>query len=692
MPPEKYGSISKQDLNQLSAGMPRTPVDKQGLHSSLLKRLIVFGILLALSIYSINEMYHIFLVTSLTVLEWMVLLLFSINFCWIAMAFSNSCVGFFRRTREQDDDIKLQGRVAVVLPVYNESAERVFALVETMALELGATPKGQIFDWFILSDSTDPHLILSEEKAFWILRQATAGKVNVYYRRRVKNIGRKAGNIEEFCQRWGSAYASFIVLDADSMMEPRTLITLAERMQSDPDAGLIQTIPMLINGKTPFALVQQFASRLYGPLLGRGLAWWTQKEGIFWGHNAIIRTEAYMKAAGLPTLAGSPPFGGEILSHDFVEGALIRRAGWSVIIADDLDGSYEECPPSIYDMGVRDRRWCQGNLQHSKIIKTKGLHWVSRFHLMSGILSYLSSPFWLMLILFGLLLSLQSHYFRPEYFTNQFTLFPVWPKIDYQRALQLFIFTLGILFGPKIFGLARVIFNGTSCKAWGGCLRLTISFLTEVILSALIAPVMMLMQTGSILSIVLFKKDCRWIPQRRSNGALSIKELLHFHRWHMAWGIFLGYASSLYSWTLLGWMLPAIVGLCVSVPLSVVTASQKVGMWLKNLSLLSTPEEVQVPKIVLDVERKQKEYSSQLEQVWEIRSLLKNPRLLALHLEMIDQRLAHVPGSPIDPLDALVIVKVNEAQSLDEVLQLLSNAEIGYLLGNAELLKKLSKI
>lgn len=230
---------------------------------------------------------------------------------------------------------------------------------------------------------------------------------------------------------------------------------------------MIQTIPALINGTTLMARVQQFAARIYGPVVGTGLAWWVQKEGNFWGHNAIIRTEAFMSAAGLPHLSGRPPFGGHILSHDFVEAALIRRAGWSVTIAADLSGSFEECPPSIIDLAVRDRRWCQGNLQHSRIIGTKGLHWISRLHLTTGIMSYLSSPFWLLLILSGLLLALQAHFIRPEYFTEQFSLFPTWPVMDSARALQLFYITMGILFSPKIFGLLLLMFDGEMCRTLG---------------------------------------------------------------------------------------------------------------------------------------------------------------------------------------------------------------------------------
>src|SRR6185295_5913277 len=211
-------------------------------------------------------------------------------------------------------------------------------------------------------------------------------------------------------------YDYLLVFDADSLLEPDAIVELARRMEADPDAGLIQTVPRLIHGRTAFARLQQFAGRVYGPVIATGLAWWTGSEGNYWGHNAIIRRRAFTESAGLPDLPGSAPFGGHILSHDFIEAALIRRAGWTVRIASDIAGSYEECPPSIVDFAARDRRWCQGNLQHARIIGARGLHWISRFHLVSGIFSYAASPLWLLLMVAGLALAVQAHFTPPDYF------------------------------------------------------------------------------------------------------------------------------------------------------------------------------------------------------------------------------------------------------------------------------------
>ena len=189
-------------------------------------------------------------------------------------------------------------------------------------------------------------------------------------------------------------------------------------MQADPDAGIIQTLPLIINRNTLFARLQQFAARIYGPIIADGLSVWMGRDGNYWGHNAIIRTAAFAAHCGMPDLSGKPPFGGHILSHDFVEAALMRRAGYAVYMLTEVTGSYEESPPSLIDLSARDRRWCQGNLQHMRVIGAAGLHPATRQHFATGVFSYLASPLWLFQLLVGLTLALQAHYIRPEYFTD----------------------------------------------------------------------------------------------------------------------------------------------------------------------------------------------------------------------------------------------------------------------------------
>ena len=344
MPPVSPADMPEQSLKHFRRRGVRTPVNPKGVHSPAWRRLLVLGSAVALSCWGIYEMYSVLALGELIFVENLVLVLFALTFSWITVAFAGSIIGFFKVIAQHkpldEEPVALTKRTAVLMPTYNEQPGRIFSAIETMAKAIQAQGEGAAFDWFVLSDTTDVEVAIAEEVALQTLRHRLGSEVNVYYRRRVKNEAKKAGNVADFCKRWGGAYDHLLVLDADSLMEAKTMITLARRMEADPDAGLIQTIPQLINGTTLMARIQQFATRIYGPVVGSGLAWWTAKEGNFWGHNAIIRTEAFMSAAGLPRVRGNPPFGGHILSHDFVEAALNRRAGWSVVIASDLDGSY----------------------------------------------------------------------------------------------------------------------------------------------------------------------------------------------------------------------------------------------------------------------------------------------------------------------------------------------------------------
>jgi membrane glycosyltransferase len=324
----------------------------------------------------------------MTVLQVALLVVFTINFVWIALPFVNGLIGFLALWGGRGvsgitlpplpQGFALTTRTALLMPIYNEAPQHVFARLQAIYESLDALGVLDHFALFILSDTTDPDLWLEEEAGFWELRRRTKGERHIFYRHRLKNIRRKAGNIADFCQRWGAQYDHMVVLDADSLMTGQALVQLVAAMEASRDTGLIQTLPFVVNRQTLFARAHQFAARIYGPVLATGLAYWHLGDSNYWGHNAIIRTKAFIDHAGLPDLPGQPPFGGPIMSHDFVEAALLRRAGWKVYLVPEITGSYEENPPSLLAFAERDRRWCQGNLQHSRVVSAAGLHWLSR--------------------------------------------------------------------------------------------------------------------------------------------------------------------------------------------------------------------------------------------------------------------------------------------------------------------------
>src|SRR3954466_9972052 len=521
------------------------------------------------------EMYSVLKVGGITILESIILWLFVLLFAWIAFSFMSALAGFavllFRKKDELGIDSTatlpaICSRTAMLLPTYNEDPYRVLARLRAIYESVEETGNERNFDWFVLSDTTDPAIWIAEEKCFLMLRQET-GAANVYYRHRRENTARKAGNIEEWIKRFGAAYDHMIILDADSLMTGDTIVRLVSPMEGNPGVALIQTLPIIVNARTLFARLQQFSGRLYGPLIAAGIASWHGSEGNYWGHNAIIRVRAFAQDAGLPDLRGRKPFGGHILSHDFVEAALMRRGGWSIRMAPSLGGSYEECPPTLIDFAARDRRWCQGNLQHLAVLPARGLHWVSRLHLLTGIGSYLTAPLWLLFLLFGILISLQAQFVRPEYFPKGFSLFPKWPAQDPILAAWVFVGTMGLLVVPKLLAYVLLVTQSRRRKQFGGGMLALAGLLIETLLSGLIAPVMMIFQSTAVTEILL-GRDAGWQVQRRDDGELPNGELIRKYALPTLFGIAIAGSAYAVSLPLLLWMAPVIIGLLLSIPIA----------------------------------------------------------------------------------------------------------------------------
>jgi membrane glycosyltransferase len=681
MPTQSLGRWSKAEAHRFEHPRPPTPY---------LARAFVFGGAALLTAYGTYEMYAVVSVSRTTVLQYGLLTLFTLNFSWIALAFTSAVLGFFallssRAKVTQREVTRLSSRTAVVMPVYNEITARTFAALEAIRDSVEATGHGAAFDYFILSDSTNPDAWIAEERAFLRLREKLGPGARLYYRHREKNHHRKAGNIADFVTRWGGAYEHMLVLDADSLMTGDCIVRLAAAMEADPRAGIIQSLPIILNRNTLFARVQQFAARVVGPVIATGLAVWSGRDGNYWGHNAIIRTRAFAAHCGLPDLRGKPPFGGHVLSHDFVEAALMRRAGWSVYMLPDLEGSYEESPPSLIDLAVRDRRWCQGNLQHSRVIGASGLRMATRQHFATGIMSYLASPFWLLQLVVGIALVLQTTYIRPEYFSRDFRLFPSWPRFDPERALWLFALTMAVLLAPKIFGLLLMLVDGAKRQAAGGSIRLTISALIEIVLSALMAPILMLIQSGSVFQI-LVGGDTGWNPQRRDDGSIPLRDIVRRHRWHTVLGIATGLSAFLIATSLFLWMSPTILGLVLAIPLSWLSGSLAAGLALKRLGLLQTPEEARPPQVVERANQLQRENASLgFDDEDAVTVLHRDPNFREQHEAMLPHR-PHRARGEFDVERVMAEAKIIDAETLDEALAWLKPRERMVVLNDRALL------
>ncbi len=434
------------------------------------RRLLFFGLTLISSLLASLLMLDILRANSLTALEAMSLVLFFGLFTWISGAFWTAIAGFIIRLRGGDDrgmrahdadGLAIHSRIALVMPVYNEDPQRTSAGLDAIWRSLSAQSESAAFDLFILSDTRKNEIAVVEEAAWQALVAKHGGQGRIFYRRRAQNVGRKSGNIADFVRNWGAAYSHMIVLDADSVMSGKSLVTLARLMDAHPDIGIIQTAPLPVGRETLFARVVQFGARLNGPMLSAGLAYWQMGEANYWGHNAIIRLQAFANNCDLPRLPGKAPLGGEILSHDFVEAAFMRRAGYKVWLIPDLKGSWEEVPSNIIDFAARDRRWAQGNLQHMKVLILPRLNWVNRLHMITGILSYVTSPMWFAVLLLSSIITCQEALQGYRYFeSGTHTLFPVWPEYRDGEITALLAATIVVLLLPKVLGATLALMHG----------------------------------------------------------------------------------------------------------------------------------------------------------------------------------------------------------------------------------------
>lgn len=520
--------------------------------------------------------------------------LFVSLFVWVVFAFwmaTFGLVSILRRLRNAPSPVEEPSSgpldlppTAVVMPIHNEEPKKVFANVRAVAKSLHEAGGDAPFSIFVLSDTTDPDVWLEEERAWAKLVAQAPLSCRVFYRRRPKNLHRKAGNIADFCSRWGGGYKYMIVLDADSVMEGATLVEMVRRMERDPKIGILQAPPRPVNRGSFFARMQQFAAYMYNPVFLEGFVLWSECDGNYWGHNAILRVRPFMEHCELPILPGDGPLGGEILSHDFVEAALIRRAGWKVCIAHDLEGSYEECPTTILDSAQRDQRWCQGNMQHIRLLAAEGFHPASRLHFGMGAMSYLASPLWLaFLVLTVVIGALQS---------DQST--TAWGHAPGGAAL--FIVTMALLLLPKVWGAIAMSRHpdappkGLSARTWA-------SVLIETLMSMLIAPIMMLLHSQFVVTTFLGTK-VKWNAQQRDDREVAFSDAFSMHWPHTLFGLALGGFTYLLAPGLLPWLSPVLAGLLFSIPLAMILGSGRIGAWLGRQGLLRIPEEETLPTVL----------------------------------------------------------------------------------------------
>lgn len=579
-----------------------------------LRRLLFVLLTLATCSFGVTTMFHVLNANGMSILEGVILALFAITFTWITIAFWTGVAGFalqvlrrdplsFRRQIPRGDAATpILARTAVVMPVHNEDPERVVAGLEATCLDLMATGEGERYDFFLLSDTTRHRVAVAEERAISALCQRLGSGSRVFYRRRASNAGRKAGNIADFCRNWGAHYDYMVVLDADSVMSGQVLLKLTRAMQANPAAGIIQTVPLPARQETVFGRFMQFAASLYSPMLATGMVFWQCETASYWGHNAIIRVQAFMDWCGLPELSGEPPLGGEILSHDFVEAALMRRAGYHVYVFAELEGSYEETPGNLLDHVRRDRRWAEGNLQHIRLVTARGLHPLSRLYFVLGALAYVSSLLWLGLLVAGTGDAIGKALRSNDLFLHTYQLFPDWPVSRPEEMLTLLGMVVTMLFLPKLMAVGVAMLHQERRAAFGGGLSLLAGAAIEILYAVLIAPVMMAYHACFVTGIVLGGRTT-WSPQSRDGRYVALPDALRstaaMTLAGLVWALGTAWVAPVFALALT----PVLAGLLLSAPLITLTSSARLGAWLRDKRLLVSPTETYPAPVLRTLER-----------------------------------------------------------------------------------------
>ncbi len=563
------------------------------------RRLFLLGLVIASTVMAASLLAYTQSTNSAhPVLHFVQLALFVVLFGWVTAGFVTALMGFWVQWRPDPHALSLtaarrqilrkDARTAIIMPICNEPAGPVFSGLRATCESLAESEAAGLFDVYVLSDTYDTMMREQELRAFYALQYQMGDRCRLHYRLRQRRTRRKAGNVADFCRRWGKNYRYMVVLDADSVMTGESITMLVRLMEANPKAGIIQTAPRACGVQTLHARLQQFAGRVAGRLFTAGMQYWQLGESHYWGHNAIIRIEPFMKHCALAKLPGRGGLSGEILSHDFVEAALMRRAGYYTWLITDLEGSYEQQPSNLMEELQRDRRWCQGNLMNFRLITEPGFQPVHRAMLFTGAMAYVSAPFWLAFLLVSLSLRLLETHTRAA---------GLFPWLGMSSTLELlWIFTLTLLFLPRVLAVIAILKRGEQ-TAYGGTLALMKSAMMEAVLSALQAPIRMIAHTLFVVT-ALTGLNLEWKSPMREAHSILWRDALRRFMPVMAVVTLGMIATFRMHHDALWWLLPVGLPLLFAAPLTVLTSESRWGISLRRGLWLLTPEE-RIPPAVL---------------------------------------------------------------------------------------------
>ncbi|WP_083533110.1 glucans biosynthesis glucosyltransferase MdoH [Bosea sp. WAO] len=575
------------------AGMQRTAVLR-------LRRLLVAGLNLATLAALLYGLAHVLVAGGWSLADIVIFIAFLVGAPWTVLGFWNAAIGLWLLHGVEDglervapfaaagdEPTPLAIRTAILMTLRNEDPARAFRRLAIVKQSLDATGEGAWFDYFVLSDTNDAAVTEAEEKLAAAFAATIGDASRLTYRRRTDNAGYKAGNVRDFCERWGDRYELMLPLDADSVMSGDAIVRMTRMMQALPKLGILQSLVVGMPSKSAFARIFQFGMRHGMRPYTMGSAWWIGDCGPFWGHNALVRIAPFRDACHLPVLPGGPPLGGPVMSHDQVEATLMRRAGYEVRVLPVEMGSWEENPPTMLEFAKRDLRWCLGNLQYLKLMDIPGLKFMSRFQLAWAILMFIGLPAWTLMIA---LLPLK-----------------VWEDrglAAYPAGFAAFFYVLffAMYLSPKLAGFADILLSKGGTKRYGGTGRFLVSSLIEVVFAFLQGAVSTFRTTIFMVGLAFGKAKIGWNGQARDAHALSFATAFAGLWPHLLFGLYIFGTLALLSPTVLIWSLPLTAGYVLAIPFAMLTASPALGRWFARRGLCGIPEDFDPPPELVAVQ------------------------------------------------------------------------------------------
>ncbi len=459
----------------------------------------------------------------------------------------------------------------LVVTVRDEDMAQVLPPLRRLLDGLDASGVGARFALAILSDTADATLAEAEARAVAGWRAADRDPARILYRRRASNDGFKAGNVMAFLDSTGDEFEAAVMLDADSDMSATAVLRLLRILAAGPRLGIVQHLTVGLPARAAFARLFQFGMRAGMRVWATGQAWWQGDEGPYWGHNAAVRIAPFRAHARLAPL----PDGSAVLSHDQIEAARLRAAGWGVCVWAEEDGSAEQNPPALPEFLRRDARWLAGNLQYRHFLLAPGLRPMGRWQLAQAILLFAGAPLYVaMLGLIAVAVALGQTAGVPG-----------------GRVAALALAWAGVLYAPKLLGYARVACSRRERARHGGLVRFCAGAAAEIVFTLLLDAPAQLSKTFA-LARVLAGAPSGWAAQNRGARGVPWREATRLFWPHTLLGVLVFAALGAGGWGPVLWAAPFAGGLLTAIPFCVLTADPNVSARLRRWGLAAVPEEI----------------------------------------------------------------------------------------------------